>query len=123
MNLCVGQKEIFPIVRGYLLWKTALSDWGGGSKEGWGSAGDTQGVGGDAASWLAGPPRPASPPHPGPSLLVLGLTGPLGPSLAAIPATRLCQYYNRSKLEKPGKSGSIRQTGGELLKSFRGHLC
>ena len=81
--------------------------------------------GGDAASWLAlaGPPRPASPPRPGPSLLVLGLTGPLGPSLAAIPATRLCQNYNRSKLEKPGKSESIRQTGGELLKSFRGHLC
>ena len=43
MNLCVGQKEIFPIVRGYLLWKTALSDWGGGSKEGRGSAGDTRG--------------------------------------------------------------------------------
>ena len=76
---------------------------------------------GDAASllWLAAAP----PPHPGPSLLVLGLTGPLGPSLAAIPATRLCQNYNRSKLEKPGKSESIRQTGGELLKSFRGHLC
>lgn len=63
------------------------------------------------------------PPHPGPSLLVLGLTGPLGPSLAAISASRLCQNYNRSKLEKPGKSESIRQTGGELLKSFRGHLC
>ena len=52
MNLCVGQKEIFPIVRGYLLWKTALSDWGGGSKEGRGSAGDTQGWD-DAASLLA----------------------------------------------------------------------
>lgn len=67
------------------------------------------------------------------SLLVLGLTGPQGLSLAAIPATLLpssssCQTtthpFLTTRILSGKKSESIPdQTGGELLKSFRGHLC
>ena len=69
----------------------------GGRKEGQGSAGDILGRWWRSLVHLAlsSPPLPA---WRGLSLLVLGLTGPQGLSLAAIPATLLLPNYNPSFL-------------------------